>query len=317
MLNNRELSFIPENLSNSLINDIGKAYLKKHDARNKNFICGFFDSALHSNHHAANLLTNYNSDADAYQKWKFLAGVYLKLVNNHGELARSIQQLFYSAFRDGIYPYNLVHPSSDRRDYHREGSLDYKEVSSFALDIMIDNYYVNVFKKEAAGFLPLPAKDNSIYRNPDGLSNDLIQRIGIDYLGRHNVEQGGIVSMFKKISHGNQPSAKMLKNYDQATDAHSKWLFLASVFATLNKSHGELSSQLLNLFENAFGETAYIYEKVKYYTRYGSGSTYYEYNPQMIARALKGIANQHYAKEYRHAIENKVTHDSTMTMTKR
>lgn len=83
----------PEELTNEMINLLGKMYYAK-------FPKGKFLTWLkHENHHLADELKDYKSASTAKEKWDFLLRVYAKIKKPTGQLAESMDELFIDAFK--------------------------------------------------------------------------------------------------------------------------------------------------------------------------------------------------------------------------
>jgi hypothetical protein len=78
--------------------------------------------------------------------------------------------------------------------------------------------------------------------NPDSLTNDIINRIGINYLTHYPN------STFK---HSHQKNAAVLANYRENNSPREKWEFLLSQWIRI-PSEGELVSAITGLFDIAF-----------------------------------------------------------------
>ncbi len=84
----------PAKLTMSMVQEIGRAYLKRHGQTASCFSCIF---RKHNNHAQAKELKHFNkiSNKDC---WNKLAEIYASLPNNRGEMATEIRGIFKSAF---------------------------------------------------------------------------------------------------------------------------------------------------------------------------------------------------------------------------
>lgn len=83
----------PEGLTNEIIQDLGKHYLKEFGEK-PNF--------FHSHQDIARSLMNYDKESTVDAKWYFLAEQYQKLTNHDGYIASNIIELFSCAFHKPI-----------------------------------------------------------------------------------------------------------------------------------------------------------------------------------------------------------------------
>lgn len=277
----------PDDLTNTLINQIGKTGLKARQNTQKNAI-GLFDQTPGSNERVAFQLMMYNEPNSAYFKWLFLADQYPSLSQSNSELATLVYQLFKK-----VYP-DLSTDSSMSYQTINNATLSTAERARKALQTAVNLHYIHPYlnKIEAEkleGTLSGSTHLHSLQKQPEALSNAIIQNIGEAYLRKHPLNQG-CFSFLNNLIHGHQMIAKSLKHYNKATSPYEKWLFLSELYAKLNKSQGELSDAILKLFQDAFNECAYTHP---------TGGNYFScIEPKKVAQALRGIIVNHYADRY-------------------
>jgi hypothetical protein len=108
----------PEDLTNNLLNNIGREYQIRYGEKPKNAFTAFF----HDNHQHANELYTYNKTSSYDAKWHMLADIYSEIRNHRGAIATTILDLFYHGFKVQIrlneQKENHVAPLSNREVAH-------------------------------------------------------------------------------------------------------------------------------------------------------------------------------------------------------
>lgn len=84
--------------------------------------------------------------------------------------------------------------------------------------------------------------------NFDKLSNKILHELGQNYLTEYG--QPSCISFLN--FHTNQPIARDLKHYCEASSVQQKWAFLADQYARLPNHNGKLAKEIRYLFERAF-----------------------------------------------------------------
>jgi hypothetical protein len=87
----------PEELTNDMIQDIGKKYIAEHGEEAKGSCFGGLFS--HQNRPAAKKLRDYNQEATCKARWIFLADIYQNLSGEGGKIGAAIRNLFEAAFQ--------------------------------------------------------------------------------------------------------------------------------------------------------------------------------------------------------------------------
>lgn len=296
----------PASLNNTIIQSIGKNYLKAHDKMSMHCLPRFFDSLFHSNQPTALKLKNYAAVSDCYDKWQFLADCYASLVKGNGELSNAILTTFTLAFNKGIFAYKLLHITNNINEYIYDDYVFSPQEVSNALKILIADRYINEIRRLHHSAFRVSTVDPILFANskPDSITNTLIQQIGIDYLDAYPADKKPCTLNLCTHHHNNQSTAKKLKNYNSSCDSYEKWIFLANIYSELDKSKGELSNQILSAFLHAFGKAPYTREKLRYKPGYYGGNVYSSYySPALVSISLKGMVNEHYAKKYRSELQ--------------
>lgn len=302
----------PNELTNEMIQQIGEAYLKAH-GKKRNCFAGFIDALLHTHHDIAFAMKNYNEHSSPYYKWRFLAACYSQLVNCNGELSQHILQLFNTFFPQKLPTYNLIHDHVNHTlDEDDEVELDPLDVAR-SLETLIDSHYIQELRTRIKHLPYAPhdlyptTNENVLIINPDTISSMLIRRMGESELKqKSNLPDPCLFHFFKSFPtiYPNQKTAHYLKNCPTNLDAYDLWIYLAKSYAALPKSKGELSEAILKKFFLAFGRSVYTHIRSDRQTMHSleTGRNHY-YSPEIVAEALIGIVNHHYAPRYLAAIQ--------------